>query len=169
MASPYESLSWCLGTLCASYKERLRAMSLNDPLLSKPILVLEVLTCFLASSALWAWSLRAVATQMLPAGAGLYLATAASIGPVGLVAFGRVAVGNSSSSGRHGSLALVLLAGWAAAAIFLCPGMPPPFRDMPWRDRTLFVLLPLMGAAHYHFLAHNTTSIAGESASGTTS
>lgn len=169
MTSSCESLTWCLGTLWASYQERLRAMSLHDPLVPKPLLALEVLTCFLASSALWAWSLRAVATQMLPAGAGLYLATAASIGPVGLVVFGRVAVGNFSSSGRHGSLALVLLAGWAAAAIFLCPGMPPPFRDMPWRDCALFVLLPLIGAAHYHFLAHNTISIPEESASGTTS
>lgn len=156
----YESLAWSLGTIWISYKARFRAMSLSDPQLPRFLLALEALTCFLPSSLLWIWTLRATADHTLPTSAALCLATAASIGPLGLAVFGQVALGNFRPGRRSWSAALTSLAGWTAVAILLLPGTPIPFKDMPWRDCVLLVVLPLLGAAHYAFLERRPQSLA---------
>lgn len=157
----YESLMWSLGAVYASYQARLSAMSLDQPQLSGPVLTLEALICFFPSSLLWGWVLLAVAKDQIPASGGLYLFAAASIGPMGLVAFGRMAIGNCRSTRGHGALTLILLAGWTAAAILLSPLTPMPLMDLAWRDCVLLVLLPLIGVMHYMHLARKSRSIHG--------
>lgn len=152
ITNSYESLIWSLGTVWASYKERLCAMSIAEPQLPKPLLTLEVLICFLPSSLLWVWALTAATNHVLPAGAALCLASAASIGPAGLAFFGQVALGISWSRGKYRSVALTFLAGWSSVAILLLPSTPTPFRELPWRESVLLIVLPLLGVAHYTFL-----------------
>jgi hypothetical protein len=152
ITSSYEVLTWSLGTVWASYKERFGAMSMSEPQVPKLLLTLEVLTCFLPSSLLWIWTLEATSNRMLPVAAALCLASAASIGPVGIAFFGSVALGISRSRGRYRSVALALLAAWSAVVILLLPGTPTPFRELPWRDCVLFIVLPVIGAAHFAFL-----------------
>lgn len=111
ITSSYESLVWSLGIIWVSYRARFCAMSISEPQLPRLLLTLEVLTCFLPSSLLWVWTLRAAANHMLPTIAALCLATAASIGPVGLLVFGQVVLGSSRARGRSWSVALTSLAG----------------------------------------------------------
>lgn len=164
MTNSYESFIWSLGIVWASYKERLCAMSIAEPQLSKPLLTLEVLTCFMPSSFLWAWTLAAATNHMLPAGAALCLASAASIGPVGLAVFGQVALGISGSQGRRRSVALTFLAGWSSVVILLLPDTPTPFKELPWRDCVLFIILPLIGAAHYTYLERRGWTVGAQNA-----
>jgi hypothetical protein len=152
MASSYESLIWSLGTVWASYQERFYAMSATEPQLPRLLLALEVLTCFMPSSFLWVWTFKATANHVLPAFTGSCLATAAAVGPVGLAFFGQIALGISGSRGRYGSVVLTFLAGWNALVILLLPGTPTPFKELPWRDCVLLIVLPLIGTAHYAFL-----------------
>lgn len=159
ISNSYESLIWSLGAVWASYKERFCAMSIIEPQLPKPLLTLEVLTCFLPSSLLWVWTLTAASNHMLPARAVLCLASAASIGPVGLAFFGQVALGISWSRGRYRSIALTFLACWSSVAILLLPSTPAPFKELPWRDCVLLIVLPLIGAAHYTFLERRGQSV----------
>lgn len=166
IASSYESLIWSLGTVWASYKARFCAMSMTEPQLPKLLISLELVTCFLPSSFLCVWALTAAANHMLQPGAALCLATAASIGPIGLVLFGRMAVGGSCSRGKYWSIVLISLAGWIAIVILLLPCTPLPFREMPWRDCVLLVILPLIGTAHYAFLESRAQSVNGQSALG---
>jgi len=158
MTSSYEVLTWSLGTVWASYKERLCAMSITEPQVPKLLLTLEVLTCFLPSSLLWIWTLEATGNRMLPVVAALCLATAASIGPVGIAFFGPVALGIARSRGRYRSVALAFLAAWSAVVILLLPATPTPFRELPWRDCVLFIVLPVIGAAHFAFLERRAQS-----------
>ena len=166
IASAYESLIWSLGTVWASYKARFCAMSITEPQLPKLLLSLELLTCFLPASFLCAWTLWAAANHMLQPGAASCLASAASIGPVGLALFGRVVVGGSCSHGKYRSIALISLAGWIAVVILLLPCTPLPFRELPWRDCVLLVVLPLIGAAHYALLEGRAQSMDGQNALG---
>jgi hypothetical protein len=98
-------------------------MSMTEPQLPKLLLSLELVTCFLPSSYLWVWTLRAMVNHVLQTGSALYLVSAASIGPVGLVLFGRVVVGGSGFPGKHWSFVLMSLAGWIAVVILLLPWM----------------------------------------------
>lgn len=158
----YELIRWSLGAVYAGYQERLCAMSLDEPRLARPVLTLEALICFLPSSLLWASVLLALANSRIPASDGLCLLTVASIGPVGLVTFGRVAIGNCSSTGRYEPLVLILLAGWTAVAILLSPLTPTPVMDFSWRDCVLLALLPLVGVTHYACLARKTRALHSE-------
>lgn len=141
-------------------------MSMTEPQLPKLLLILELLTCFLPSSFLCVWTLWAAANHVLQPGSALCLATAASIGPIGLALFGRVVVGGSCSRGKYRSIALISLSGWIAVVILLLPCTPLPFRELPWRDCVLLVVLPLMGTAHYAFLEGGAQSVDGRSALG---
>ena len=165
IASSYESLIWSVGTVRASYKERLRAMSLNEPQLPRTLLMSEILICFLPSSLLWASALVAVARSQIPPLDGLWLSTAASIGPIGLVIFA-AATARFTFARRFGSLALALLAGWTALVVLLSPLTPALLRQLPWRDFVLLVLLPTIGAAHYALLERNTHSVDCQNAPG---
>jgi hypothetical protein len=158
ISSPYETLKWSLGTVWASYKERFCAMSIAEPQLPRLLITLEVLTCFLPNSLLWVWALRAAARHILPAAPALCLTTAASIGPIGLLLFGQVALGNPWPPGRCGSVVLISLAGWIAVVILLLPLSPSPFMELPWRDCVLLIILPLIGAAHYALLERGVRS-----------
>lgn len=159
IGSSYDALAWSLGTIWVSYKARVSAMSISDPQLPKPLVTLEALTCFLPSSLLWLWTLSATADHMLPTPAALYLATAATIGPLGLTVFGRIVLRNSAPCRRSSwSVVLASLAGWTAAVILLLPATPIPFKDLPWRDCVLLVVLPLIGSAHYAFLERHPQS-----------
>lgn len=158
ITSSYEVLTWSLGTVWASYKERFCAMSITEPQVPRLLMTLEVLTCFLPSSLLWIWTLKATTNHMLPAGAALCLATAASIGPVGLALFGQVALGFGRSGGRYRSVALIFIAAWSAVVILLLPSTPTPFKELPWRDCVLFIVLPVIGAAHFAFLERRARS-----------
>ena len=159
ITSSREGLTWSLGTVWASYKERFCAMSMAEPQVPKLLLTVEGLTCFLPCSLLWMWTLEAATHRVLPVVAASCLATAASIGPVGLAFFGQVALGSSRSRGRYRSVALAFLAAWSAVAILLLPSTPTPFRDMPWRDGVLFMVLPAIGAAHFAFLERRPRSM----------
>lgn len=162
ITSSYEVFTWSLGTVWASYKERFCAMSIAEPQVPKLLLTLEVLTCFLPSSLLWIWTLKATTNHMLPVVAALSLATAALIGPAGLVFFGQVALGISGSRGKDRSLALIFLATWSAVVILLLPSTPTPFKELPWRDCVLFIVLPMIGAAHFAFLERRAQSMDAE-------
>lgn len=154
----HESLAWSVGAVRASYRERLRAMSLHEPQLPRLVLLLEVLTCFLPSSLLWACVMAAAMRDTLPLRDSLYLCSAASIGPVGLLFFGQVAIGIPSPHGRRRSLTLTSLAGWTAVVVLLSPLTPLLLEEMPWRDCVLLVLLPVIGAAHYAVLESKSRS-----------
>jgi len=160
IASSYDSLSWSLGTIWVSYKARVSAMSISDPQLPKILLILEALTCFLPSSLLWIWTLRAMAEHMLPTPAALCLLTAAAIGPIGLAVFGKLVLRSSAPCREFWSVALISLAGWAPVVILLLPITPTSFKDLPWRDCVLLAVLPLIGSAHYAFLERHPQSTA---------
>src|SRR5271154_7376636 len=66
VASPTESLIWSIGIVKASYRERLRSMSIASPHISKPVLLLEALICFLPASLLWFKASLGVITCLMP-------------------------------------------------------------------------------------------------------
>jgi hypothetical protein len=156
MTEPRESLFWSIGAVQASYKERVRAMSLNETQLPGFVLMLEVLLCFLPSSLLCACAVGAIANDGLPLLDGLSLSSATLIGPIGLLIFGQVAFGIRPSNARWRSLVLTSLAGWTAFVVLVSPLTPLPLEEMSWRDCVLLVLLPFVGAAHYALLEHKS-------------
>jgi hypothetical protein len=153
---PGESLRWSIGTVKASYQERLRSMSLRDPQIPRPILLLEVLICFVPASCLWICSSSAVVRNIVPLPDGICLITAASVGPIGLTTFGRLLFGKPSLRHQRWRLVLTWSACWTATVFLLSPVTTIPLSGLPWRDCVLLLLLPLVGAAHYSLLAQNT-------------
>ena len=153
---PSESLRWSIGTVKASYQQRVSSMSLRDPHIPRPILLLEVLICFVPASCLWICSSSAVARNIVPLPDGICLITAASIGPIGLMTFGRLLFGKTSLPHQRWRTVLTWSACWTATVFLLSPVTTIPLSGLPWRDCVLLLLLPLIGAAHYSLLAQNT-------------
>lgn len=151
-----ESLRWSIGTVRASYQARLSSMSLRDPQIPRPILLLEALICFAPATCLWTSSLSAVGRNIAPLPDAIFLITAASVGPIGLMTFGRLLFGQHSVRHQRWGPVLTWLACWTATAFLLSPVASMPLSDWPWRDCVMLLLLPLVGAAHYSLLAQNT-------------
>lgn len=156
MECAVESFKWSIGTVRASYQARLSSMSLRDPQIPRPILLLEALICFVPATCLWISSSSAVATNVAPLPDGVYLITAASVGPIGLMTFGRLLFGKHSARRQRWAPILTWLACWTATAFLLSPVVSMPPSDWAWRDCVLLLVLPLVGSAHYSLLAQNT-------------
>ena len=158
VTSPTESLIWSIGIVRASYWERLRSMSIASPLISKPVLLLEALICFLPVSFFWSEISLDVITGLIPRTEGLLLITSAMVGPLGMASFGELLLGKAPIDASFRAFTLALLVAWAAVVEFILPLTSSILWSLPWRDGVLLLLLPLAAVGHYSFLACNTSS-----------
>jgi hypothetical protein len=157
VASPTESLIWSIGIVKASYRERLRSMSIASPQISKPVLLLEALICFLPASLLWFKASLGVFTSLMPRADGLLLVTASMVGPVGMMCFGELLLGRARVDASFRAFILALLMAWAVVVESILPLTSSILWSLPWRDGVLLLLFPLAAVAHYSLLAYNAS------------
>jgi hypothetical protein len=151
----YETLVWSVGVVEASYRERIRSMTLHEPQIAKPILLLEMLICFLPVTVFCGTVSRAATNSLVSASEALLLATATLVGPFGLALFGGILIGVPRSRGKYRARVLTLLLAWTAIVVLFSPVGSMPLNNLPWRDCVLLLLLPTIGVAHYALLARD--------------
>jgi hypothetical protein len=149
-----EALKWALGCVAASYSERIKAMqtgTLNG--MSRWVLALEMLACFVPLSALFAAVVDVMAAGIMPAPDALLYLSAAASGPIGLAVALNVIARNRAVP-KMLLAAMLVAAAWTLAAFVMQgrPGMDSPMTSQ-WREFVLIALLPAVGAAHLAFVA----------------
>jgi hypothetical protein len=159
----YVAAAWAFGCLAVAIRTRINTMIVGDLRISKWVLVLEIACCFLPLTLFWLLLLSdgfdpAVITQYLVAPDDiivlvylLSMAVLGSCGPIGLfVAFQHIAMGRSV---RHYPLGVLIvgltLLGIVYAGSTLVLGGPGQWL----LGVLLFVILPVVGAAHLRYLA----------------
>jgi hypothetical protein len=149
------ALIWALGCVFASYRERVRAMIDTNPRISRWVLVLEMLCCFIPLTLLC----LAIVENLgrMPGSTGILALTVAATGPIGLIVAFKVVVLNRPSLTRFATAALCILAAWTGLAYslhILAGGQPAH----AWREFVLIALLPALGIFHLVYLARRLVS-----------
>lgn len=145
LASDRAALRWAVGCLRAAYAARMSGMRPGVPQLSRPVLALEMLTCFTWLAALFASTAEYASAQaplratVLP---GLLLASLLGPAALAVAAFCLL-------SGRAAPLTRLVPAALAALAAVTFAGLGTGLLlPLGWRDYVLCVVLPLAGTAH---------------------
>lgn len=144
------ALTWALGCVFASYRERVRAMIRTNPRISRWVLVLEMLCCFTPLTLLCLATLANLGRMQ--GNTGVLALTVAATGPIGLMVAFKVVVLNRPSLTKFVTAALCILAAWSGLAYslhILAEGEPAH----AWREFVLIALLPALGIFHLVYLA----------------
>jgi hypothetical protein len=151
-----EALSWAVGGVLASYKEKVCVMNIGTPRIAPWILGLEVLICFIPLTLLGLAVLSALASGAMPLGIALLYLSGTAIGPIGLVAGFRAIVRRGTHLSQVGSLVMCLFAAWTVFAFFLAAFAGDGLIGDWWRESILIALLPAAGTAHLALLARRS-------------
>jgi hypothetical protein len=156
--SDHEALSWAFGCVLASVRERVLAMLNLNGRISRPVLILEWLMCFVPLTLLWAIAVTLIITRD-SSPAALYAAAAfGTLGPIALiVSLTATATKRKADTPR---IARALVVGFAVMVLLQI--LSNALRtDVEWQwlrfdFGTFFLLslLPLLGALHFDRLAH---------------
>jgi hypothetical protein len=151
ISSNRAALTWALGCVFASYKERMRTMMIGSSRVSRWVLILEMLFCFTPLTLL---CLAVLANLGRMQGQeGILALTVAAAGPIGLVVAFKIIVLKRPSLTKLATAALCVLAGWTVFAYSLqVIAEGGPVHEW-WRNFVLIALLPALGVAHLIYLA----------------
>jgi hypothetical protein len=141
------AIRWAMGCVITGYIERIR-MSRSIRHLSRWVLSLEMLLCFVPVTWLFAFVISSSIRVMPPLTALLFV-SATLVGPIGLLIAAKTLVFRRAV-GRITSAALCVLALWTFAV--LCSRHPGALSS-DWRDIVLIAVLPGLAAAHLAFMA----------------
>jgi nitrate reductase gamma subunit len=138
---------WAVGCVVVAYAERMRVMTRLLPV-SRWILTIEMVLCFLPPSWLFAATVFSAAQGLMPWQLALLYSSVALVGPLGLLtALGAIHFRRGALS-RMALTLLALLAAWTLigySAQLLKAGTPA---SEWWRDFVLIGLLPALAVAH---------------------
>lgn len=147
----HAALGWALGCVVASYTERLKAMSGSDVRISRWVLVLEMLCCFIPLTFLFIETV--VNFGRLGWRIAIVALTATMIGPLGLLTAFKIVVLNRPSLTKLATVALCTITAWTAVVVSLYDlSQGKPNADW-WQSFVLIAVLPVLGIAHLLYLA----------------
>lgn len=157
LKSDRAALSWAFGCFLASLQERVLAMLNLNGRISRPVLILEWLTCFVPLTLLWAAAVAMIVSRD-HAPLDLFVAAAfGALGPIALIVSLTATASKRKVDARR--VARLLVLGFAAMVLLqiLNMGVHGKF-NLPWLrfDFGTFLLvslLPLLGALHFERLA----------------
>lgn len=158
LKSDHVALSWAFGCVLASLQERVIAMLSLHGGISRPVLILEWLMCFVPLTLVWVAAVNLI-VSLDHAPPDLFLAAAfGTLGPIALIVSLRKTASKRNIESRRYARLLVL--GFAAMVLLqmLNAGVNNEI-SLQWLrfDFGTFVLvclLPLFGALHFDRLAH---------------
>jgi len=149
------ALTWALGCVFASYRERMRTMISNRPRISRWVLVLEMLCCFTPLTLLCLATVANLGRMETPT--GMVALTVAAAGPIGLIVAFKIVVLNRPLLTKPVLAALCIIAAWT--------GLPYTLKILAagellnhWREFVLIALLPVLGMTHLLYLATRPVS-----------
>jgi hypothetical protein len=158
------ALSWAFGCVMASVQERVLTMLNSNHGISRPVLMLEWLMCFVPLTLLWAIVMTLIITRD-SSPAALYAAAAfGTLGPIALIVSLIATVTKRKVDTRRIARALVV----GFAVMVLLQILSSALRtNVEWQwlrfdlgTFFLLSLLPLVGALHFDRLAHGKASTA---------
>jgi len=150
----YAALRWALGSVTTSYKERVRMMSVGSLRISRWMLALESLICFLPVTLLGVGVVFATEAGNKPEILALVLLSAAAIGPIGLSVAFRIVVLQRTHLSRIAVAVMCVFAAWTLLAYFGTMITVSRLEATQWwREAFLIALLPAIGAAHLAFVS----------------
>ena len=147
------AVSWAFGCLFACYIERMTVMKTGDFHVSRLVLTIEMLICFVPITWLGMAVIYVTMAGVMPVTIGLLNLSATVVGPVGLIIAFRMIVLQSTSQNKAVLGILFIPAVWTvlAFALLIKGGNGPPIEW--WRELVLLALLPAAGIAHLIYLA----------------
>ncbi len=119
--------------------------------LSRWVLGLEMLVCFVPLSLLFVTVVAVTADGIMPARDGLLYLSAAAAGPIGLIAAVKMTMSTSTALDRTLTALLGIAAAWTVLAF--CLQAASADMAQSWREFVLIALLPAAGAAHLAAIA----------------
>jgi len=141
---------WACGCLYVSYTERMRRMSRISTRVSRWIVSLELLMCFVPLTVLLGAVLYGVVQGSMPRPQGLVYASCALTGPFGLIVGFRILLVRDRAASRMSIAVLAILAGWTlftfTGAVLRNDGLAR--LSEWWRDFILIALLPTLAVLH---------------------
>lgn len=151
------ALRWAFGCVLASLQERVLAMLNSNGGISRPVLILEWLMCFVPLTLLWAAAVTIIISRAHAPLALFVAATFGTLGPIALI----VSITATASKRKISSsrIARLLLFGFGLMALLQMLNAGAHGRlDMQWLrfdfgTFLLMSLLPLLGALHFDHLA----------------
>ena len=154
IAGDYAALCWALGAVSTSYKERVKIMRIGNSRISRWILGLEMLICFLPLTLLGIAVISTTVSGNMPAIYALVYLTAAAIGPIGLSIAFRAVVLQRVQLSRTALSVMCLFAGWTLLTYLgVMVALSGAQLSEWWRESFLIALLPAIGTAHLVFLS----------------
>jgi hypothetical protein len=150
------AIRWAIGCIVAGYIERMRTMTHPICHVSRWVLSLEMLICFVPVTFLFVGVTLSAERGVWPLATSLRYASATLIGPVGLVISALVLV-LKRTIGRVTRTALHILAAWTAVS-YLSLALSNGASLLPdrWQIFKIFVLvavLPTLAVVHLTFIA----------------
>ncbi len=142
-------VQWALGYVWVCYTERLRAMSRHPSRpLARWVLALEMITCFLPLTLLFAAVMFSVVHAVMPWERAVLFSSGTLLGPVGL---GTAVAAVCGARGRKMRFTAVVLGPLAAWTFFAYLGLilqnHTPVASW-WREFVLIAVLPAFAAMH---------------------
>ena len=161
----FAAFRWSIGCLLASYLERAKIVefgSLKTTRISRIVLTLEMLLCFLLPTAALLGLLLAIVLAEYPSFWGTrmsaLLLTTSFVGPLGLFLAFKSIVLEQRQMSRSIALAFCALAGWTFVGnTFFVLSVASPGYEL--RGIILLALLPVAGAAHLIYMANTERSV----------
>lgn len=160
--SDHAALSWAFGCVLASIQERVLAMMNLSGRISRPVLMLEWLMCFVPLTLLWAVAVNlAITRDDIPAPL-LVAAAFGTLGPIALIVSLAATASKRNEDTRR--IARVLASGFALMVVLqILSATAGGNFDLRWPGLDLgtfflLFLLPLLGALHFYRLAHAGSS-----------
>jgi hypothetical protein len=154
------AIRWALGCILVSYMERIRAMTGSTISVSRGILALETIICFVPVTWLFVAVVLATAHGPLLLRDGLLYCSVTLAGPVGLAVAWNTIVFKRAGASRATSALLCILAAWTFigySAQLLNSGAPI---SEWWRNFVLIALLPVLAVVHLTRIASATRASA---------
>jgi hypothetical protein len=158
------ALGWAFGCVLASIQQRMLAMLNSNSGISRPVLILEWLMCFVPLTLLWA----AAVTLIVSHGQGsldfLVAAAFGALGPIALIV--TIAATVSTRNVNTPRIARVLVVGFAVMALLQIlnagakDNLTSQWLGFHFSTFVLVSLLPLLGALHFQHLARGKVSAA---------
>jgi hypothetical protein len=145
------AIRWAMGCIIAGYIERIR-MSSSMKHLSRWVLSLEMLLCFVPVTCLFEAVMSSSVRAMGSLPTALLFASATLVGPMGLAIAAKTLVFRQAL-GRMTGAALCALALWTFASYLAFSLRSPGAMSSDWRDIVLIAVLPGLAAAHLAFVA----------------
>lgn len=142
------AVSWALGCVLVSYRERILVVmgSLNN--VSRWLLSIEMAVCLVPLTWLFIAVFVMTAHGIMPLQFGILAGSGALLGPIGLLVGLRIIFASRSRLGKTTTTVMALLAAWTVVAYsgqIVQNGTP--FTEV-WREFVLIAVLPTLAVTH---------------------